>query len=97
MPLQVQLQSLRWMGALVKTLPKAQRTGGLSSYHKITVLSSQILNILQFQNLDKAITLKSQPNISISTKSKVKILTKPSFRILTKIFTLNLVEMLMFG
>ena len=35
-----------------KTLPKAQRTRGLSSYHKITVRSSQILNILQFQNLD---------------------------------------------
>ena len=47
--------------------------------------SSQILNLLQFQNLDKALTLKSQPNISISTKSKVKILTKPSFKILTKI------------
>ena len=37
------------------------------------------------QNLDYASTSKSQPNISISTKSKVKILTKPSFRILTKI------------
>ena len=34
------------------TLPKAQRTRGLSSYHKITVHSSQILKILQFQNLD---------------------------------------------
>ena len=30
----------------VKTLPKAQRTWGLSSYHKIT-----ILNIIQLQNL----------------------------------------------
>ena len=28
-----------------KTLPKAQRTRGLSSYHRITVHSSQILNI----------------------------------------------------
>ena len=37
----------------------------------------------QFQNLDQALTSKSQPNISISTKHK--ILTKPSFRILTKI------------
>ena len=35
-----------------KTLPKAQRTRGLSSYHKITVHISQIFNILQFQNLD---------------------------------------------
>ena len=51
-----------------ETLPKAQRTRGLSSYRKITVHSSQILNILQFQNLDSALTSKSQPNISISTK-----------------------------
>ena len=35
-----------------ETLPKAQRVQGLSSYHKITVHSSQILNIFQFQNLD---------------------------------------------
>ena len=42
------------------------------------------------QNLDYASTSKSQPNISISTKSKVKILTKPSFRILTKIQLRNL-------
>ena len=36
----------------IKTLPKAQRTRGLSSYYKITVQGPQILNILQFQNLD---------------------------------------------
>ena len=36
----------------IKTLPKAQQTRGLSSYHKITVDSLQILNKLQFQNLD---------------------------------------------
>ena len=36
----------------VETLPKAQRTRGLSSYHKITVHSSQILNILQYQLFD---------------------------------------------
>ena len=36
----------------IKTLPKAKRTRGLSSYHKMTVHSSQILNLLQFQNLD---------------------------------------------
>ena len=64
----------------IETLPKAQRTRGFSSYH----------NILQFQNLDKALTLRSQPNISISTKSKVRILTKPNFRILTKIQLRNL-------
>ena len=55
---------------------------------------SQVLTQIfkfQFQILDyKALTLKSQPNISISTKSKVKILTKPSFRILTKIQLRNL-------
>ena len=37
----------------------------------------QIWIKFQVQNLDKAFTSKSQPNISISTKSKVKILTKP--------------------
>ena len=35
-----------------KTLPKAQTTRGLSSFHKITIHSSQILNILQCQNLN---------------------------------------------
>ena len=65
-------------------MQKAQRTRRLSSYHKITVHSSKILNILQFQKTNKALKLKSQPDISISTKSKVKILTKPTFRILTK-------------
>ena len=46
---------------------------------------SQILIKLQYQNFDQALTLKSQPKISISTKLKSKILTKPSFIILTKI------------
>ena len=32
----------------LKTLPKAQRTRGWSSYYKITVHSSQILNIFQW-------------------------------------------------
>ena len=45
-----------------KTLPKAQRTRGLSSYHRISIKH-------QLQNLN-------QINISILTKSKVKILTK---------------------
>ena len=36
----------------MKTLPKAQRTRGLSSHHKITAHISQVLNILQIQNLD---------------------------------------------
>ena len=37
---------------IAKTLPKAQRTRGLSSFHKFTVHSSQIFIKLQFQNLD---------------------------------------------
>ena len=44
----------------------------------------------QFQNLNKTLTSKSQPNISISTELKPKIFTKPSFRILTKIQLRNL-------
>ena len=47
-----------------ETLPKAQRTRGLSSYHKITVHRSQILNILQFQNLNYRLSI----NFKISTK-----------------------------
>ena len=43
-------ESTRWR--TTQTLPKAQRTRGLSSYHKITVHSSQNLNISQFQNVD---------------------------------------------
>ena len=52
--------------------------------------TSQILIKLQFRNLDQALTLKSQPKISISTKLKLEILTKPSFIILTKIQLRNL-------
>ena len=39
----------------------------------------------QISIINQALTSKSQPNISILTKSKVRILTKPRFRILTKI------------
>ena len=39
-------------GIFKRTMPKAQRTRGLSSYHKFTDHSLQTLNILQFQNLD---------------------------------------------
>ena len=42
----------------------------------------QIWIKFQVQNLEKALTSKSQRNISML---KLKILTKPSFRILTKI------------
>ena len=38
-----------------------------------------------WSNFNWALTLKSQPNINISTKLKLKILTKLSFMILTKI------------
>ena len=41
---------------------------------------TKILTKFQFQNLDLALTSKSQPNISIL---KLRILTKASFRILT--------------
>ena len=50
---------------VLKTLPKAQRTRGLSSYHEITVHSSQILNILQYQNI--------QPNISSKILTKLQL------------------------
>ena len=60
-----------------KTLPKAQRTRGLSSayqsnlfrsYHKFT----QILIKFHFQNTDHTSTSKSRPNIGISTKLKIQ-------------------------
>ena len=54
----------------------------------ISRVITQIL-IKQFQNFDKALTSKSQPNISILTKLKLKILAKPSFIILTKIQLCN--------
>ena len=53
------------MGSLTKANERdkhCQRPRGLSS--------TQILIKLQFWNLDLTLTLKSQPNISISTKSK---------------------------
>ena len=70
----------------------AKGTTDLRVEFLLEVHSSQYTNLieLQFQNINKALTSKSQPNISISTKSKVKILTKPSFRILTKIQLRNL-------
>ena len=46
-----------------KTLPKAKRTRGLSSYHKITVHSSQILKRLQ--NLNQ--TSASQINLKLKS------------------------------
>ena len=56
----------KWLTLMCETLPKAQRTRGLSSYHNFTAHSSQILIKLRFQNLNQALTSKSQPNISIS-------------------------------
>merc|ERR1711873_76417 len=50
-------------GTGMKTLPKAQRTRGLSSYHKITVHSLQILNI--------CITI-SESQISVNFKISTK-------------------------
>ena len=77
-------------------MPKAQQTRGLSSAYQSNFFRSchKFLHKSFFkfllQNLDEAFTSKSQPNISISTKSKAKILTKPSFRILAKIQLRNL-------
>ena len=71
----------------MQTLSKAQRTRGLSWYHKLHTTLDQT-SILRLRNY--TLTSKSQPHISISTKSKFKILTKPSFRILTKIQLRNL-------
>ena len=61
-----------------KTLPKAQQTWGLSSYHKFLhkTWSDFIFRIStkqQLQNLDQT--------SSFQLKLKFKILTKPSFRI----------------
>ena len=69
---------------LIQTLPKAQQTWGLSSYHRITVHSSQILNMLAFQNLYEALTSKSQPNISISTIN-LKLKSWPNLKVWTKV------------
>ena len=65
-----------------ETLPKAQRTRRLSSYLKFTVYSSQFTNLDQIiiPESQLIINLKSQPNISISTKFKIKILTKIQLR-----------------
>ena len=65
-----------------ETLPKAQRTRGLSSYLKFTVYSSQFTNLDQIiiPESQLIINLKTQPNISISTKFKIKILTKIQLR-----------------
>ena len=67
---------------ITKTLPKAQRTQGLSSayqsylfrsYHK---MNTQILIKFYLRNLDQASNSKSQPNISISTKLKIQNLVQ---------------------
>ena len=75
-----------------------QRHNGPEGWVQLTKLTwwviqhvqTQILIKFHLQNLDQALTSKSQQNISISTKSKVKILSKPSFKILTKIQLRNL-------
>ena len=64
---------------IIETLPKAQRTRGLSSYHKLHTNLDQISyfrisNRYQLQNLKTS-----------RLKLNLKILAKPSFRISTKI------------
>ena len=71
----------------LKTLPKAQRTQGLSSYHKFKHKSwlnfiFRIWTKHQLQNLNQT--------SAFPWNKSFKILTKPSFRILTKIQLLNL-------
>ena len=63
---------------IIQTLPKAQRTRGLSSAYQSNFISQVLSQILikHLQNLDLAPTSKSQPNIGISTKLKLKISTK---------------------
>ena len=63
---------------MIETMPKAQRTRGLSSANQnnlighITSSNTNLISIVfHLQNLDKALTSKSQPNISISTKLKI--------------------------
>ena len=56
----------------------------------ISQVQTQVLIKFQFQNLNQAFTLKSQPHIIILTKLKPNILTKFSFRIFTKIQLRNL-------
>ena len=80
--------------SITKTLPKAQRTRGLSSFFQSNLLGysqvqTQILIELHLQNLDPAFTSKSQLNITSSTKLRIQN-TKPSFSISTKIQLHNL-------
>ena len=54
-----------------KTLPKAQRTRGLSSSYQSKLLRSWVLSTqskFHPQNLDQESTSKSQPDVNISTK-----------------------------
>ena len=71
----------------IQTLPKAQRTRGLSSYYKLLHKSwsnyiFRISNRYHFQNLNQTWTSQLKLNF--------QILTKPSFRISTKIQIHNL-------
>ena len=80
----------------IETLPKAQRTRGLSSSFQSNLLGysqvqTQILIKLHLQNLDPAFTSKSQLNITSSTKLGIQN-TKPSFSISTKIQLHNLIS-----
>ena len=82
------------LSRICKTLPKAQRTRGLSSSFQSNLLGysqvqTQILIKLHLQNLDPAFTSKSQLNITSSTKLGIQN-TKPSFSISTKIQLHNL-------
>ena len=65
-----------------KTLPKAQRTRGLSSSFQV---QTQILIEFHLQNFDSASTRNPNQTSASPLNLKFKILTKPSFRILIRI------------
>ena len=69
---------------LNETLPKAQRTRGLSSYEVISQVQTQILTTFHLHNLGYASTKNFNQTSASSLNLKLKILTKHSFRISTK-------------
>ena len=80
-----------WNAALVQTLPKAQRTRGLSSSYQSNYLRSyhKFKHKSWSNSSSESYQLLSQTSAS-PIKFKFKILTKPSFRISAKVQLHNL-------
>ena len=83
-----------WLGKQItnyKTLPKAQRTRGLSSSCQINSwvhITSSNTNLDHISSSESRLSIKNLNQTSASPLNlKFKILTKPSFRISTKIQT----------